>query len=158
MEVGMGLVGKNGSEDPFAFFDFTETEVEEEMERVTAAAKARGTVCMCGHPSGRHTEEVGVYSCSAGKYTCPCKKLKPVIEVDNARIFLRKTTGPGTQHALAQGMLSAIKAGQEISWLIEQKCDKCDVPGAVAPCPVNQRGVVMDEATGYDVLLCRDCR
>jgi hypothetical protein len=59
---------------------------------------------------------------------------------------------------LAQGLHAAQKAGHTVKWLIEMKCDKCAIEGKVSPVAVSQRGTIMDEATGFDVLLCQKCR
>jgi hypothetical protein len=55
-------------------------------------------------------------------------------------------------------VLASAKAGHKVDWLIEQKCDKCDVAGKVSPVSVTQHGVIVDGATGFDVLLCATCR
>jgi hypothetical protein len=150
---------KNSS--PFEFLDFTEEEAKAAVERKEKEERHKdGRICACGHPVGRHefVPGLGSYSCSAGKNNCPCKKLRAVIEVDNARIFLRKTTGAGPLHALGHGIIKAVESGQTIRWLIEQKCDRCEKEAKLTPVAVNARGAVMTEATGLDALVCSDCR
>lgn len=144
--------------DPFSFFDFTEDEAREALAVVSDKTKVRGKICICGHPMGRHSITSGLTSCTAGKQTCPCKRARAVIEVDNARIFLRRTTGGGALHALTLGMTAALEAGQQVDWVIDVACDRCGNSGLVSPTPVTENGVIMNKATGYNVLLCRDCR
>lgn len=142
-----------------SFFDFTEDEAEQALNNIEMlSGRKDGRICLCGHSNGRHTVVSGILSCQAAKQFCPCKKLRLVVECSNTRPFLRKTSGAGPLHALSQGISSAIKAGYEIKWLVDMECDKCQKAVPVSPVPVSQRGVEMDEATGYDALLCRDCR
>lgn len=89
---------------------------------------------------------------------CKCKKVRAILTAQDVRPFLRKTEGGGVLHALSQGVRAAIDAGVEIEWLIEQKCDRCGTAGPVAPTPITQNGVVMNEATGFDAMLCVQCR
>lgn len=146
-------------ENAMSFFDFTEDEAEQALNNIEMlSGRKDGRICLCGHSNGRHTVVSGILSCQAAKQFCPCKKLRLVVECSNTRPFLRKTSGAGPLHALSQGISSAIKAGYEIKWLVDMECDKCQKAVPVSPVPVSQRGVEMDEATGYDALLCRDCR
>lgn len=145
-------------EDPFGFLDFTFEEAELEISEAEVRDDVRGLICICGHPVGRHDSNAGLVMCSAGKSTCPCKNVRPVVRVENARIFLRRTKGGGALHALSQGLVSARKAGQNIEWLIDQKCDLCGKAKQLSPVPVTQRGVIVSEPTGYDKLLCVQCR
>jgi hypothetical protein len=102
-----------------------------------------------------------------------CKENRPVIRVDNARIFLRKTLGPAALHALSQGMADALtpktkknKDGEEvfvpaqnIEWLIDLKCDACgeDTPKLIPVC-INENGSIMEWSTAKTLLICRKCR
>jgi hypothetical protein len=143
----------------FDFFDFSEEEAEEQAMAVSNETGDRdGRICVCGHPAKRHNIYSGIVSCSPTRLVCPCKKLKPVVETSDTRVFLRKTRGAGPSHALAQGIFAASKKGHSVEWLIEMKCDKCGTEGKVSPVAVSQQGVVMYEATGFDVLLCQKCR
>jgi len=144
--------------NPFDFFDFSEEEAEEKAREFEGDGYNRdGRICICGHPMKRHTEYGGLSTCSPSRLVCPCKKGKPVLEVSDTRVFLRKTRGSGTAHALTQGIL-ACKGKHEVKWLVEQRCDRCKSEGKVSPVPVTQQGIIKDEATGYDVLLCQRCR
>ena len=142
----------------FDFFDFSEEEAEEQAKLFGSDKFDRdGRICLCGHPMKRHTDTGGRSACSPSRLICPCKKSRPVIESSDTRVFLRKTRGSGSGHALAQGILAA-KGKHEIKWLVEMKCDKCEAEGKVSPVAVSQRGTIMDEATGFDALLCQKCR
>jgi len=148
----------NSEKDPFSFFDFTEVEAKALLAEVEVKEDVKGLICICGHPVGRHDESSGMTVCSAGKFSCPCKKIRAVVKVENARIFLRRTKGGGALHALSQGLLAARESGQKVEWLIEQKCDLCGEAKQLSPVPVTQRGFIVQEPTGYDRLLCMDCR
>jgi hypothetical protein len=140
-------------------FDFSAEEAEEALKYVENKIHVKERlVCICGHAVGGHSVTAGISMCSANKQTCPCKKNRAVIEVESARGFLRKTMGAGALHALSQGIVTAEKAGQKIEWIVDLKCDRCNGDGPLSPAPVNQRGNIMDYATGFDVLLCRKCR
>jgi hypothetical protein len=90
---------------------------------------------------------------------CPCKAVKPVIEADDIRSFMRRTEGAGAMHALTRGIASTVSSGKEVTWLIELKCDKCGKAAAnVVPAPVTQSGRLADGATGFDALICHECR
>jgi len=73
---------------------------------------------------------------------------------------MRKTEGPGAFHALSRGVLSATAKGQEMSWidgtLVCHKCGSLDALLTVVP--VTQAGIVQDTDTGYNALLCDECR
>lgn len=143
----------------FDFFDFSEEEAEEKAREFESDKYERdGRICICGHPIKRHAFYGGLSTCTPTRLICPCKKAREVIEASDTRLFLRKTRGSGSSHALAQGILAAKHKGQEVKWLVEMRCDKCGVEGKVSPVAVSQRGVIMDEATGYDALLCQKCR
>ena len=151
---------ENKQETTFSAFDFTAEEVDAAIEKLAQEASRGKPICMCGHPEGRHgwAESLGTHYCTANKQNCKCKKLTLVVEAENAQVFLRKTTGPGPLHALAQGMAEAEKRGQKLNWIIEVACDRCGTVGPVSPAPVNQRGSVMYEDTGLNALLCAECR
>jgi len=142
----------------FDFFDFSEEEAVEQARLFESDKYDRdGRICLCGHPMKRHANYGAGSTCSPSRLICPCKKSRPVIETSDTRVFLRKTRGSGSGHALAQGILAA-KGKHDITWLVEMKCDKCEAEGKVSPVAVSQRGTIMDEATGFDALLCQKCR
>lgn len=147
-------------ENPLDFFDFTEEEGKESLAKVEKFANRDGRICVCGHSIGFHSfiEVRGLHICNALKQGCPCKMPRPVIDSANTRHFMRKTHGGGGLHALSQGVNAAVAAGTKIEWIVEQKCDRCGAESPVSPVPVSQTGSIRTEATGYDALLCRDCR
>lgn len=148
----------NGS--AFSAFDFTAEDVDAALKLKEEAAKRGKPICSCGHPEGRHdfSENTGSDYCTANKQNCKCKKKVFVLEAEDARVFLRKTTGPGPLHALAQGIREAEANGQVLKWIVPIECSRCKKVGPVSPAPVNERGTVMDADTGFNVLLCSECR
>jgi hypothetical protein len=148
------------SSDPFNFLDVSEDEATSDYEEIQKFGIKDRRICICGHSVKSHKiiEGRGVHKCQALKQSCPCRSPRAVLNTSNARLFLHKTFGGGGLHALTQGIVSAQKRGAEVEWVIEQKCDKCSAVGPVSPVPVTQQGAIRDEATGIDILLCRDCR
>ena len=135
----------------------------EEVLRVDKSLSTRkimdGRICLCGHSTARHTEVAGRTFCKPSKMDCPCKKERLVLEADTTRPFLRKTEGGGAMHALTRGLGVLLEQGKSAEWLIDLVCDRCgadDVP--VSPVPVTQSGIASTVATGYDALLCQNCR
>jgi hypothetical protein len=116
-------------------------------------------VCLCGHAINRHTTPAGVVYCKPSQLDCDCKKIEAVIEVEDTRLFLRKTNGPGLEHALIRGMSALADAGKEAKWLVPIECAKCKTTeGAIMPAPINiHSSTVANESTGYNALLCQDC-
>jgi hypothetical protein len=146
-------------QNPFSFLDFTSEDVleaEKVLKRKTRLDRDN-RICVCGHPVARHETTFATY-CKPSKMECPCKKVRPVLQVGDVRCFLRKTTGSGVFHALGLGLQTAVERGFAVTWLIDQKCDKCGVEGPISPVPVTSAGVPKEEATGYDVLICKKCR
>jgi hypothetical protein len=160
MSSGKMMGMEENTQSAFSAFDFTSEDVEIAMEKLAEESSRGKPICMCGHPEGRHgwSESLGVHYCSANKQNCKCKKMTLVVEAEYARVFLRKTTGPGPLHALAQGIRESEKADKGIKWIVDVACDRCKKAGPVSPCPVNQRGSVMYEDTGMNALLCSECR
>lgn len=147
-------------QNPFEFLDVSESEAVASFEEIQKFGIRDRRICICGHSVNSHkfVEGRGVYSCNSLKQSCPCRNPRAVLNTSNARLFLHKTFGGGGLHALTQGIVSAQKRGAMIEWLVEQKCDKCGTLGPVSPVPVTAQGVIKSEATGIDLLLCRDCR
>lgn len=117
-------------------------------------------ICLCGHAVVRHMDEFGAVQCRANKWNCKCKAVQPVLEVEDTRIFMRKTEGPGAFHALSRGIVSASGKGHTMSWidgaLYCHKCKKTDERVTVVP--VTQHGIAQDADTGFNVFLCDTCR
>ena len=146
-------------EDPFAFFDFSQEEaqkVDEELKKPKNPRDPR--ICACGHPMSRHTSISGTHYCKPTRMECPCKNARPVLECNDVRPFLRKTNGAGPMHALGRGLAAAAAKGIEVKWLVIMECDRCKTKTQVSPVPVTQRGIATNEPTGYDALLCAECR
>jgi hypothetical protein len=153
----------------FDFFDFSEEEATEKAREFEYEKYDRDKrICICGHPMKRHTElDEGKSSCSPSRLICKCRYSRPVLETSDTRVFLRKTRGTGSGHALSQGILAA-KGKHEITWLIDMKCDRCQDEAKVSPVVVTRRGVIIshfdsnddrdEEKEIFHKLLCQNCR
>jgi hypothetical protein len=116
-------------------------------------------ICACGHRMSAHTVVAGASFCRPTKLECPCKSPRPVLTVSDTRSFNYKTEGSGALHALSRGILALARRGGRSHWLIELKCDRCSRQvDRLLPSAVSQRGRAMTEPTGYDALLCEECR
>jgi hypothetical protein len=143
----------------FDRFNVTEEEAVAALEETSRNPHRRdGGICICGHPRSKHLVGALGTSCVPAKQYCPCKKVRVVLESSDTRHFLFKTEGGAANHALMKGLTKAVKSGAEVEWLGEDVCDRCGKEAKVDVVPVSQRGVTMNEATGYDVLLCVSCR
>jgi hypothetical protein len=132
-----------------------------EMDSVlrTRPAQRDGRICLCGHGIMKHSEFGGHVNCKPSKMDCPCKRIRPVIDVEDTRPFLRKTQGAGPMHALARGLAALAVSGKEAEWIVDLVCDRCEEESSILyPVPVTQSGFASTEATGYDALLCPTCR
>ena len=144
--------------DPFSFFDFSIDEAREsERTHKNGADRRDKRVCLCGHAMSAHMVD-SVSVCSPSKMYCPCKVARAVLEVQDCRLFVRKTRGAGSQHALSLGVVASLERGKKVEWIIEQRCDRCKTPGKVSPVPVTHEGFARSDATGFDALLCMVCR
>jgi hypothetical protein len=117
-------------------------------------------ICLCGHAVNKHSTASGEVQCVPSRYWCPCKKLRPVIQVEDTRLFLRKSNGPNQEHALIRGIAASVVAEKDVKWIIDVACDICSKTSAEArimPTPVTEFKTVSYEATGYDALVCEDC-
>ena len=144
----------------FEHLDFTPEEALHADDLLCARQGRRrdGRVCACGHPMTRHAILNGLVYCKPTRMECPCKRDRPVLTTSDTRPFLRKTEGQGAMHALGRGLLAASRDGHQVEWLSAPECDRCHAQGPVSPVPVTQQGVAVNEATGYDALLCAKCR
>ena len=143
----------------FDNFNVTEEEAVEALEEVKKNPHRRdGAICICGHARSKHLVGSLGTTCVPAKQYCPCKKVRVVVETSDTRNFLFKTDGAGANHALMKGITKAITGGAEVEWLAGNLCDRCGEQKKVDVVPVSQRGVTMNEATGYDALLCVTCR
>jgi hypothetical protein len=116
-------------------------------------------ICACGHAMSRHTVVHGAVFCKPARMECPCKHVRPVIETEDTRMFIRKTDGAGSAHALSRGIRAAAEKGKSVAWIVDLVCDRCGTANnRVVPVPVTQNGHATSHATGYDALLCPECR
>lgn len=125
----------------------------------TRPAVRDGRICLCGHGVGKHVEVGGIVLCKPSKMDCPCKTLRPVIDAEDTRPFLRKTQGGGAMHALTRGLAALAETGKDADWIVDLVCDRCGEENeSLAPVPVTKDGRATVAATGYDALLCPTCR
>lgn len=158
--LGLMADEEKPSKNPFDFLDFTFEEAQEANEQLAKSRLGRDKrICICGHPMSRHTlNPRGQVVCKPTAMYCPCKEKRAVLEVEDCRDFLFKTAGSAKFHALGRGITVAIEKGHKVEWIIDIRCDRCGEEKPIVPVAVSQHGVIRDEATGYDALLCRDCR
>ena len=134
-------------------------EVDNKLTEQNRSRKKDSRICICGHAVVKHTVYGGVVACKPSALTCPCKKVRSVLEAEDTRYFLRKTAGSGAMHALSRGIINSIKTHKSVEWIIPLACDRCGrSENNVVPVPVTQSGYAADEATGFDALLCPECR
>lgn len=156
------LISMSSAKDALAAMGLDlDTVLEKDNELRTRPQKRDGRICLCGHGVTKHLvdETNGIVLCKPSKMTCPCKKLRPVIDADDARPFLRRTQGAGPMHALSRGLAALAQNGKDAQWIIELVCDRCgEFNESLIPTPVTKQGVAVVEATGYDALLCPTCR
>jgi len=82
-----------------------------------------GQICACGHARKHHreVEGTGEIYCKAAKFECSCVAINPVLQVSDARFFMRKSLnkGPETQ-ALALGIFAVIEENEKRELLGEE--------------------------------------
>jgi hypothetical protein len=148
----------NEGQSLFASFDFTVEDVDKALEEQAEAKNKSKQICICGHAAGFHDFYNGSDFCTANKQNCKCIKKRLVVEAQDTRLFLRKTTGPGQFHALSQGIRAAEAAGQILKWIVPVECEACKSEVELSPVPVSDRGVILYEDKGLHALLCKECR
>lgn len=125
-------------------------------------------VCACGHSMNFHKPLGEKVYCSPGRGGCLCEEPSPVLEAESTRVFMYVTTGFGSEHALAKGILASIDKGFGFKWIDGDapKCAKC-AGDAVNPYPVAAR--VVEDPSGsarlvptaapgvYNKILCASC-
>lgn len=137
-------------------------EVEKANEEIKNRRPRDRRICLCGHGMARHSEFNGRDSCSALGYNCRCRKAIPVLTAEDIRPFICRTEGSGALHALSRGIAAAAKRGQGVEWIEDSRfCHACEAAGEalrLSPVAVSNNGFVQDTDTGYNVLLCPECR
>lgn len=149
------------AQDALAMMGITADDVDE-ADAELLEKKKHGVdrqICACGHALARHTVVSGVVFCKPARMECPCKRQRPVLEAEDTRMFIRKTDGAGSAHALTRGIRASIEKEKSVAWTVDLVCDRCGVESnSIVPVPVTQNGHASLYATGYDALLCPDCR
>jgi hypothetical protein len=150
------------SDNPFAHLDISYEEIKEANTPKEAGRFDRDKrICICGHGLNRHKMNLrGRLECKPNTMYCKCKHERPVIEVEDTRLFILKTIGHAAGHALLRGMQRAYEKKHKITWLIDSRCDVCGVTLPTVPMIVNEDGSIasQDIDTGRYALMCRECR
>ena len=153
--------------DAFSF-DEEAYDFSEKMHTQAPRGVVDKRICACGHSVSRHkrntfiTDKVA-YICTPPKSKCPCKDLRPVLEVPNTKRFVMKTIGPGVAHALIRAV-KYVKDNhpeeyKKIQWLTSPKCEQCDAEDVkVSPVNLGFDGRITEEANDITVFLCDPCR
>jgi hypothetical protein len=133
-------------------------------------------VCKCGHAARAHTghhgpnnrnhdalEASGYKKCIPGRQVCPCAEFEPAISVSNAGRFMRKTSGPGSEHALSLGIRSLLADGGTFEWIEGVGCDACKrtVEQGAILVPIAFNPTTLQEQyspSAINKLVCEDCR
>lgn len=132
-------------------------------------------ICICGHSISRHkvNEFNGKMECTPARFSCPCHRKHPVIEVPNTKYFLSRTSGSGEKHALTRGIYLSQKAladefNNNAKWLIEHKCENpsCGKETKLFPVMCDSDGYRLYESRpdgenpdqGYTYFYCEACR
>jgi hypothetical protein len=123
-------------------------------------------ICICGHPVSRHNEVTK--ACRPARFSCPCKRLHPVIEVPDTRYFLSRTLGSGEKHALTRGIFMARNAmGDDFEarakWLVDMVCEnpECRKPTKLFPIKCDTdwfRIYDSEKEQGVTCFYCESCR
>lgn len=129
-------------------------------------------ICICGHSMSAHsgtssadrdaillTGRALKTHCTPGRMNCPCSNARPVLLASDARKFMRKTAGPGMDHALGLGIAACRKADKTVEWLVDMECERCKTTEAkLAPVALSPGGLVTNEPGADNALLCASCR
>lgn len=138
-------------------------ETDRHITGLTRGKRRDNRVCICGHAMTRHVEQDGVSRCFPSRMACVCQGTRPVLEVSDTRLFLRKTTGPGKEHALLRGLSALVLKGGEASWIENLSCELCGVDATtenISPVPLSISGKICyneSQLSGKHAFLCRPC-
>ncbi len=117
-------------------------------------------VCICGHSFSRHYMAGGVSICKPSKMKCKCTYPMYVLETNDTRAFLRKTSGSGAFHALSRGIAATENHGKKIKWLIPVpiECFECGSTTGVTITPVSENKIPIEVESSRNAFLCISCR
>jgi hypothetical protein len=132
-------------------------------ERLRSKPRRDSRICICGHAISRHNidEDSGRSTCSPSQMSCSCLHINPVLEADDTRMFLRKTTGPGKEHALIRGISALIAIDKSCTWIagsqLCQKCGTAELP--IVPVPVKdpEMSKVVYRQSQHNAMMCAKC-
>lgn len=138
--------------DPLAYFGASVDAIQLERPKVSRE------ICICGHATSRHFEySLGSFMCQVAKMYCPCKKILPVLEVDDTRAFIFTTDGRGNQHALFRGLKRLYQMGKSSRSLISNECWICRGVSPIQPVPLSEQNYVSESPQSRNAMLCEKC-
>jgi hypothetical protein len=113
-------------------FGFDLDELKLRDEKLKAPREVDRRICLCGHAVSRHSMEENVF-CIPARWQCHCRRLKPVMVVEDTRVFVRKSYGYGPDHALLRSLPELAKRGKKGQWLDGLSCvvTGCDAEGVL---------------------------
>lgn len=115
-------------------------------------------VCICGHSVSRHFKQGDIWMCIVTKMWCRCPGPLPVLQSQDLKPFMFKTTGAGPHHALTKGLYALSQKGKGMRWIIKTECQICrksDVTIYATPLAENNRFSV--DYAKQNALLCIEC-
>lgn len=145
-----------------------------ETEKASKGWQKDGRLCLCGHPAKAHAsvstsddpvvqaaKNEGIERCKFARMVCPCKAFTPAVSVDDPRVGMFKTQGPGAKHALQKAVSKARDKGQTVEWdpdvlhcMYPPGCTE-EHPGKLSIANVNPHTRrVSTWAEGYNLMLC----
>lgn len=132
-------------------------EAIETDKRLKTKPRRDPRICICGHAMNKHVPESG--ACEPTRYKCPCRNQTAVLTVDDTRLFLRRSTGPGPEHALTRGIAALAEAGKGCDWIEDGgKCMKCEGTESIRAVPTDSTGMkVIYDHSQFNIMVCADC-
>ena len=139
-------------------FSFSKNDALKALEASRSRKSRDRTICSCGHPSAHHGNLQDQTYCSFMGNFCPCRKLLPVIEVEDLRFFSKTTSGEGVDHALALGITSSNRSKKTIQWVIPPVCMRCkSETERVRPVPLTLNTERTNKLGQITVIACHIC-
>lgn len=131
------------------------------LEMDTLKENSRGSareVCLCGHGISRHFKQRDAWMCMVTKIWCRCSEPLPVLQSEDLKPFMFKTTGAGPHHALTKGLHALSQKGKGVKWIIVAQCQICrQSDAAVHATPLAENNRFSVEYAKQNALLCLAC-
>jgi hypothetical protein len=138
--------------DPLAYFGASVDAIQLKRPNVIRE------ICICGHATSRHFEfSQDNFMCQVAKMYCPCKKIVPVLEVEDTRAFIFTTDGRGNHHALFRGLKRLNQMGKASTSLISNSCWICRKVSPIQPVPLSDQNNVSESPQARNAMLCEKC-